>query len=83
MKSKHLLTHKILPGSHHLHLDADTFPALGEEVANFLLTTETVASSASGDAKAEAKAEAPHAKAEAVKKKRDDVDIAPNYMSGN
>jgi len=31
-----LLTHKILPGSHHLHLDPITRPAVGLEILNFL-----------------------------------------------
>jgi hypothetical protein len=31
------LTHRHMAGSHHLHLDADTEPAVFEEIKKFLL----------------------------------------------
>ena len=33
-----LLVHKLLPGSHHLHMDPESAPALISEVEKFLLT---------------------------------------------
>ena len=36
LKSKQLLTHTVLEGSHHLHLDAETAVKCGEVIYEFL-----------------------------------------------